>query len=66
MVIRMDRGTENVLVASAQYAMRCGHHDSHAGDQSFKYGRSQSNIVNYHPRTNCNTNHTQSCCPAEN
>ena len=46
--------------------MRCGHHDSHASDQSFKYGRSQSNIVNYHPRTNCNINHTQSCCPAEN
>ena len=41
----MDCGTENSLVAAVQYAFREQHHDSFAGEKSFQYGTSPSNIV---------------------
>ena len=44
-VIRMDKGTENVLVAAVQYALRSSHDDTFAGDKSFRYGSSPANIV---------------------
>ena len=44
-VIRMDKGTENILVASVQYALRSSHDDTFAGDKSFRYGSCPANIV---------------------
>lgn len=44
-VVRMDCETENSLVAAVQYAFREHHYDCFAGEKSFQYGTSPSNIV---------------------
>ena len=44
-VLRCDYGTENTSLGTAQIAFRMYHTDSLAGEKSFVYGPSKSNIV---------------------
>ena len=44
-LVRSDLGSENVLVAACQAALRHGHPDHYAGLNSFQYGRSVHNSV---------------------
>ena len=44
-MVRMDCGTENVKVATVQYAFRATHSDRFAGERSFMYGTSPANVV---------------------
>lgn len=44
-VVRMDRGTENVCVAAAQFAFRAKLSGEELAEKSFMYGRSPANVV---------------------
>lgn len=44
-MLRCDYGMENVSLATAQIGFRLHHNDSLAGERSFMYGPSKSNIV---------------------
>ena len=44
-MLRCDYGTENTSLATVQIAFRIHHSDSLAGERSFMYGPSKSNIV---------------------
>ena len=52
-LVRMDCGTENVKVAAVQYAFRALGTDSFAGNKSYIYGSSPSNVVLYHVDIYC-------------
>ena len=43
--IRMDRGTENIMIEDVQVAFRTGHTDDMAGEKSVIYGSSTHNQV---------------------
>ena len=45
--VRMDRGTENVVIEDIQVAFRLDHTDSMAGEKSVIYGASTYNQVGY-------------------
>ena len=45
-ILRVDRGTENVLMTSVQMAIRSPHTDSFSGKNSIRMGKSTSNTVN--------------------
>ena len=44
-LVRMDHGTENGDVATAQIAFRSLHDDSLSGANSIRYGKSPANVV---------------------
>ncbi len=44
-VLRVDRGTENSIIAFVHPTLRSIHTDNFAGENSFRYGRSTSNQV---------------------
>ena len=44
-LVRSDLGSENVIVAACQAALRHRHPDRYAGLNSFQYGRSVHNSV---------------------
>ena len=44
-VLRMDRGTENVLMATTQIALRSLHNDKFAGEKGIRFGKSTTNTV---------------------
>lgn len=44
-IIRIDRGTENTLIADMQKALRWNHEDGHAGNRSVHLGKSSANQV---------------------
>ena len=46
-MLRCDYGTENTSLATTQIAFRMHHTDAMAGEKSFVYGPSKSNIVSY-------------------
>lgn len=46
-ILRSDYGTENVHLAAIQIAFRMHGDDSFAGQKSFMYGPSTSNIVSF-------------------
>ena len=46
--IRLDRGTENVLIGDIQKALRWGHRDSASGPQSYLYGSSHRNQASFY------------------
>ena len=46
-VLRCDYGTENTSLATTQIAFQLHHTDAMAGEKSFVYGPSESNIISY-------------------
>ena len=44
-ILRVDKGTENVSLASAHVSLRLQHIDEFSGEKSFIYGPSKHNIV---------------------
>ena len=44
-MLRVDKGTENVGLASVHIMLRLEHNDELAGERSFIYGPSKHNIV---------------------
>ena len=43
----MDKGTENVLIGTVQYALREDGTDMYSGTNSVRYGSSPANIVRF-------------------
>ena len=46
-ILRSDYGTENATLATIHVTFRLQHSDSFAGEKSFMYGSSESNIVSH-------------------
>ena len=46
-ILRSDYGTENATLATIHVTFRLQHSDSLAGEKSFMYGSSKSNIVSH-------------------
>ena len=44
-ILRVDKGTENVSLATAHISLRLQHSDEFSGEKSFIYGPSKHNIV---------------------
>ena len=51
-ILRMDKGTENVWMATAQCAFRNDHEDRFSAENSIRYGSSPANTVLYN-NTQC-------------
>ena len=44
-IVRVDKGTENVGLATVHIGLRMNHEDEFAGEKCFIYGPSKHNIV---------------------